>query len=94
MNASRFCSLPHLPVRKCSLRLLPLSLQFPIEMFSSSLFFLKFTKVTELRLVGLKWTLQLCKGTKSRKMIEKWGFNTKAIRSLHKAEVDQWFQVH
>lgn len=76
MNACRFCSLPHLPVRKGLLCLLPLSLQLPIEMFSSPLFFLKFTKVTELRLVGLKWTLQLRKGTKSRKMIEMWGFKS------------------
>lgn len=91
MNGSQLCSLPHLPVRKCFLCLLPLSLQFPIEIFSSSLFFLKFTKVMELRLVGLKSTFQLCKRTKSRKMIERWGFNSKAIRSLHKAELDQWF---
>lgn len=62
-------SLPsaYLPVRKCFLCLLPLSLQLLKENFSSSLFFLKVTKVMELRLVGLKWTLQLCERTKSRK---------------------------
>lgn len=73
---------PPLPVRKCFLCLFPLSLQLLKENFSSSLFFLKISKVMELRLVGLKWALQLRKRTESRKMIEMQAVNSGALRDM------------
>lgn len=51
--------LPNLPVRKSFLSLFPLSLQILKEIFSSSLFLLKFAEVLELCVLSLKLTLQI-----------------------------------